>query len=300
MKFYRKIIKTASGKKEHGRDRSCDTDFQQHFNALEKNIFPTIEENLSYIRNTTGDAIGLVENRYNILGGKVKAGLAYIEMMADKDLISQHLLVPLMKDIAEFNKHPVEILSIIQTSIIPASKTYITGEMQQVIGALLNGDTAFFLDNSEIALVIGSRKLKKRAIEKPENESTVLGSQESFTDNIDTNISLVIKRLPVKELHFESFTAGQLSKTMTKLIWLDGIANTKIIEDVKKRIQSVDIDIVDGLGALAELIEDSPRSIFPKYRQAKTLRPPLSRITLRRTARIIPVRRNRVRGCRRR
>lgn len=232
-------------------------------------IFYTIKENLDYVKNVTGDAIGLVENSYGIFGGKTEAGIAFIEAVADKDLISKYVIMPLIENNTKINQHADEILSMIQTTIIPAAKTYITGDMQLVISALYRGDTAFFLEGSEKAIVVGSSKLPKRAVEKPENESTVLGSQDSFTDDFDTNIGLIIKRLPMGKLRFESYTAGQLSKTKTKLVWLDGIANPKMIEDVKKRIKSIDVDIVDGLGVLAELIEDKPQSIFPKYRQTE-------------------------------
>jgi len=265
--------KTSSGKNNFRRNNSCDTDFkqdsEQDSEATENIIFPDIKKNLDYIKNVTGDAVGLVENSYDIFGGKVKAGVAFIEVIADKELISRHVIIPLIESNAAISKHAGEILSMIQTGIIPATKTYITDDMQQVVNALYSGDTAFFLENLEKALIVGSSKFPKRAIEKPENEATVLGSQDSFTDDLDTNVGLIIKRLPMKKLHFESFTTGRLSRTKTKLVWLDGIANPKIIEDVKKRIKSIDSDIVDGLGILAELIEDKPQSIFPKYRQTE-------------------------------
>ncbi|MDP4180606.1 MAG: spore germination protein [Bacillota bacterium] len=269
MKFFRKAKKKAASKKDYNHESSNDFDSENSSNAYIKHILPTVEENLSFIGKTIGDAVDLVEDRHFIFGGKVKAGLAYIKVLADKDLLSRNVIEPLLENNKEVNKHPGEILPMIQTSIISASITYITDEMQQVIDAILLGDTALFLDNSGKALIIGSQKITKRPIEKPENEATVLGSQESFTDNIDTNISLILKRLPVRQLRMEAFTVGRLSRTAVRLVWLDGIINPKIVEDVKKRIESIDIDIVDGLGVLTELIEESPWSLFPKFKQTE-------------------------------
>jgi spore germination protein KA len=198
-------------------------------------ILPTVEENFSFVNRTVGITSDLVENVFYIFNGKIKAGLIYIELLTDKDLISRHVITPLLKNY-DLGKNSGEIIRLIKNKIITAANTYFTGDMQQVLNAILLGDTALFLENSSEALIIKSQKILKRAIEKPENESTVLGSQESFTDNIDTNISLIIKRLPVRQLHIEAFTLGRLSRTNTRLVWLEGIINPKIIDDVKMRI----------------------------------------------------------------
>ena len=242
----------AGGKTEAGRNR----------------VFETVAENLSYLKNKIGTATDLVENMYEISGGKLTAGFAYISAIADKDLISRNVLAPLMGMDEELNMGSEGIMAALQARI-PATDTFVTESMKEVINALLEGNTAFFADDSITALIIGSEKITKRAIEKPENESTILGSQESFTDNLDTNISLIIKRLPVKELKFEAYEIGRLSRTSTRLIWLDGIINTKIIDEVKRRIGSVDVDNITGVGEFMQLIEDRPGSIFPKYRQTE-------------------------------
>jgi spore germination protein KA len=141
--------------------------------------------------------------------------------------------------------------------------------MAQVIGNILNGDTVLFIEKANSALVVGTRKVEKRSVEAPENEATVLGSQESFTDDIKINCSLILKRLPVPNLRFEEFTVGTLSCTKMKLIWLEGIANPEFINEARRRIRKIDIDNVDGIGVIGELIEDKPSSLFPKYRQTE-------------------------------
>jgi spore germination protein KA len=141
--------------------------------------------------------------------------------------------------------------------------------MKQVVEGILNGDTALFIEGSSTALLIASRKIEQRGVEKPLNEGTVLASLDSYTENLDTNCGMIIKRLPTSSLRFETFNIGKLAPTKIKLAWLEGIANPTIVDEARRRINRINIDYISGIGTLAELIEDSPFSIFPKYRQTE-------------------------------
>jgi spore germination protein KA len=234
-----------------------------------KNIYLTVEENLAYLKNIFGEGINLVESRYEILENHLPVGLVFIDTISDKELIMRHVLNPLLQSNCSIYQNADGILQYIKTRIISATEIKEITEMSQVLANIMNGDTVLFVEQANSALMIGTRKVEKRSVESPENESTVLGSQESFTDDIKINCSLIIKRLPVPNLKFEEFTVGTLSCTKIKLIWLDGIANNEVINLARSRIQGIDTDNVDGIGVLGELIEDNPLSIFPKYRQTE-------------------------------
>jgi len=248
-------------------------------------IFPTIDENFSYLKNLLGDGIDLIENKREIFENHMQIGLLYIDSMTDKEIIREHVLIPLInfkdkpyqseapihvvKLSEKLHKNPDDTLIFMQSRIISATDTKVESDMTAIVDSLLNGSTILFMEKAESALIIGSRKVEKKAVASPENEATVLGSQESFTDDLSTNMSLMIKRLPASGLHVEQFTVGTRSRTKLKLIWLEDIADPKIIEEARCRINKIDIDNVDGIGVLAGLIEDKPLSIFPKFRQTE-------------------------------
>lgn len=237
-------------------------------NLKNTSVFKTIDENFNFINGLLGTGIDLVEDKYDIMGGSIKAGLVFIDSISDKPMIRQHLILPLITSGA-YNNSPDNTLAFIKSRIIAATSSAIAGGMDKVIEKLLSGETIIFLEGASSALIASSRKVEKKAIETPENERTVLGSQESFTDDIKTNIGTILKRLPTPLLHAEEFSVGTLSHTKVKLLWLNGIAKQSLIDDVKSRVQKIKIDNVDGIGNLAEMIEDNPSSIFPKYKQTE-------------------------------
>lgn len=232
-------------------------------------VFSTMDKNYDFLNSFFGDGIGMISNKYQITEKHMPICLAYIDSVADSEIIREHALKPLLNCSVNFDNNTENTLQLLQMRILSSTDTFITDKMVQVIERMLNGDTVVFLEKSRNALIIGSRKVEKRAVEGPENEGTVLGSQESFTDDLKTNICLIIKRLPVPSLHFEEYTVGTLSRTKVKLIWLEGIADSKTIEDARSRIKKIDQDLVDGIGIIGELIEDNPFSLLPKYRQTE-------------------------------
>lgn len=239
------------------------------FSAQEGHVLSTIDENFGLLKEILGNGIGLVEGKYAILNDKLEAGVAYIEGIADKILISRQVIEPILKGRVDSDTGSEDILTQIQSKFIYVPDIKKSSDMKQVVDSLLYGDTVLFIDGAATALIIGSRKVEKRAIEKPDNENTVSASMESFIEDLETNCSLIIKRLPTPDLRFETFSIGELTRSKIKLVWLEGIANTKVIEEVRGRIESIEIDVVDGIGGLGELIADNPLSVFPTYRQTQ-------------------------------
>lgn len=232
-------------------------------------VFSTIDENFSFIDDVIGKDIGLVKRKFSIFDGQAQAAVAYIESITDQQLVSNEIIEPLLLGKVDLNTSFETMLTLIQSKFIYVPNVKNTSQMKETLEGLLNGDTALFINGMNTALIIGSRKVEKRSIDKPDNEGTVLASLESFTEDLAINSSMIIKRLPIPALRFENLTAGALSRTKLKLLWIEGIANTKAVDEARSRISSINIDLVDGIGTLAQLIEDNPLSIFPKYRQTQ-------------------------------
>jgi spore germination protein KA len=210
-----------------------------------------------------------VEQKYFLLDDKTEIGIVYIDSIANKEYISKQVIEPLLRANFDSKVQPNNMLSLIQSKFtyIPDSKT--SSEMQKVTEGLLQGNTILFINGLITAIIIRSPNMEKRSIEKPDNEPALFGSMDSFTEDVEINCSLLIRRLPTPDLRFEEFTVGKLSNTKVKLLWIENIANTKAVKEVRQRIQSIDFDSVAGIGVLSELIEDHPLSVFPKFRQTQ-------------------------------
>lgn len=70
------------------------------------------------------------------------------------------------------------------------------------------------------------------------------------------------RKLSDPGLTFETFQVGQRTKTDTCIAYLKGVADPKLITEIKQRLQRIDTDGILSAGALEEFVEDVPLSIF--------------------------------------
>ncbi|MDD4802544.1 MAG: spore germination protein [Syntrophomonas sp.] len=232
-------------------------------------VLASVEENLAFLDDLLGNAIGLIKKEY-YLRDDIKIGLVYIESMANLEFISRQIIEPLLNTEVDSQVQLADIPLIIQSKIIYAPETVTSSqEVKQVTTELLSGNTVLFINGIDAAIIITNQKLEKRALEKPEIEKSFHASLDSFTEDIDTNCSLIIRRLPTPDLRLEEFAVGRLSHTRVKLLWLENISNMQAVTEARQRIQNIDIDMLEGIGGLANLIEDQTWCIFPKYIQSE-------------------------------
>ncbi|MBR5001708.1 MAG: spore germination protein, partial [Firmicutes bacterium] len=88
------------------------------------------------------------------------------------------------------------------------------------------------------------------------------GSQEGFTEVLLFNVSLVRRKLCNPDLRFEFRRIGKQSQTMVAVGYMDGIADSAILEEVNRRLDKIQIDGILDANYVEELIKDDPWSPF--------------------------------------
>lgn len=199
---------------------------------------------------------------------KRKAFIVYMDGMVDRTFVSDFILRQLM-EVNNFTEYFNEekdacILDYINDNVISAHETGKMKNINNITYQILNGDTALFIDMCDECMVISTRGYEKRSVDKPVTENVIMGSHEGFTENLRTNITLVRKIIKNKSLKTEMMKIGRVNQSYCAILYLEGITNPQLIEEVRKRLQCVDADFVAGDGMLVQYIEDSPFMILPQ------------------------------------
>src|SRR5690554_1472119 len=66
-------------------------------------------------------------------------------------------------------------------------------------------------------------------------------------------------------LRVDLMTAGKRSKTSVAVIYIEDIANPKIVREIKKRIDALSVDILWGTGELEQMLQNSPADLFTQF-----------------------------------
>ncbi|MGG3564058.1 spore germination protein [Neobacillus rhizosphaerae] len=181
--------------------------------------------------------------------------LSYFRTLISSDILHKDVLPYLQEQLS------LEELK----SKIPVQGISFTNDKSQIIQNLLNGYIAVQKNQyDQECLLINIANSKFRDVGIPTMESSALGPQVGFIEELDTNINLIRKRLPAAELLVKEMTVGELSKTRVAVIYMDGIADPENVNTVIQRIEDIQYDQILDSSYIASMIEDNSHSLFPQ------------------------------------
>lgn len=147
---------------------------------------------------------------------------------------------------------------------IPMSGITITNDLQKIEDMVLKGHAIVQVNQKDQKCMLANIAIDNyRAPTPPLNESTVIGPQEGFVEDIDTNINLVRKRLPVLDLQTKEIIVGEFSKTKVVMMYLDNLAEKDNVDFLEESLRALEYDQINDSAYLQELMGE--KSIFPLY-----------------------------------
>lgn len=201
------------------------------------------------------------------LGSKppVKVMVVYLDGLVSAEKLHQDVLKSLMLLINEQWTGNIATLSeTIQSRFLPVGGLNISTQLVEVTKKILAGQTMLFIDGVPQAIGLSIMGWEQRSVDEPQTEPVVRGPREGFIENVKTNLVLVRKRLKTSRLKVEDMTIGLLSKTDVKIVYVEGIADPKMVQEVKSRLSRINTDIILESGYLEEYISDNWYSPFPQ------------------------------------
>ena len=133
----------------------------------------------------------------------------------------------------------------------------------QVVFDLINGWVALFFPGMERVLTFMTATEEKRSVSAPQNEPDVKGARDCFVETVRTNTSLVRRRMRTPALKITEQMAGRQTVTPVDILWIDGIADPALAEEVKRRVAAIDVDGMLMTGNFEQYIVKERRTAFP-------------------------------------
>ena len=235
-------------------------------------VSKSLDENMAYI--TKRFSIPLNNDfilRKITMKNNRKAFLVFIDGMVDSDAVNNNIIkslieMPYFSD-EEIYKYEDEIIE----KFITHSQAISTDDMDKIAEEVNFGGCAVFVDGFTRGFSLDVRKWGTRSIDKPENEQSIYGPQEAFAEMIRNNTALVRKIIKTEKLIAESVKLGSVSQTRGLLLYINDIANDKIVKEAKRRLKSITMDYVISIEEVEMMIED--KTFAPTTQILETERP---------------------------
>lgn len=231
------------------------------------NINLNLKENLDLINDRIGKN-NIVVTKSLLIGNEeqLEGAIIYINGLASKDIIDRDVLHPLMLHIKENLKDKPNIMEYISKKYITMSNTKIEKDINNILSSLKRGQTALLLENSDEAIIIDTSSGDYRSISEPTNESSIRGSREGFIEKLETNTSIIKRRIRDENLVIENMVLGRRTQRDLAIIYIDNIVDKNVLQELKYKLSSIDVDSVPLMGYIQQYIENDAYSIFPQSR----------------------------------
>lgn len=226
-----------------------------------------LDDNIDIIINTikqmNGNSADIANRKLKI--GKTDIALVFLESVSSDDKISDFLMRSLtetvkLKKMISFNS----LFNIIENNLMN-SKTKILKDYDDVFFHLASGFACIFVEGNNQCIAVETKTKLDRGITESTTEAIIRGPKDSFTENHMVNIGLIRKRIKDPNLLFNEVIVGRRTKTKVCISYIQDIAEKQTVEDIKQKIESIDIDGVLDSGYIRDFLNNGRLDAFPEY-----------------------------------
>ncbi|MFF2876169.1 spore germination protein [Gottfriedia sp. NPDC057991] len=192
-----------------------------------------------------------------------KITFLFVNQLTDTTILSDDAIKPLSLLISE-KKYDILKAQEVFDLFLYTIDLSIDDQKSKIIEYILQGMTVVIFSNDLQYIVLNTKKNEKRAISGPEITYTVRGARDCFNENLDDNLSLIRYRIKDPKLRIIYLEVGRRTKTKVAIIYIDDIANKKVITEVTNRIKKIDVDGIVSSGELQNLMLNRWFHLFPQ------------------------------------
>lgn len=182
-------------------------------------------------------------------------GMVFLKSIIDQNLLAEGVYQP----IQDFDK--VFSINSLKEKILKVAEVKEIKE-KEVIDNILNGKLLIFTNFSSKILAVDLLSFPTRTPSEPPTSPVIQGPREGFVEDIQTNITLIRRRLKTDKLVLKQFKVGLYSQTSVVVTYIKGVARENLVQKVINKLKKIDADgILDSYYILSYL-EERPHSIF--------------------------------------
>lgn len=251
-----------SDKFELSQGEETDFDVRNEKKVSKTYVSGDYDKDFAYIRKRFNVPINNdVVMRELVLKNGTRAFVVFYDGMSHSQYLNDNVITPLLRlPHIEGGDFSEDLYKEFTTHNQASQKR----DMDDIIDEVNFGACGLFVEGVPCGYVFDVRFWEHRGITKPENEQSIYGPQEAFAEMLRTNTALVRKILKTEKLLAQGVKVGTVSKTRGVLLYLDGVANNKLVEEAKRRIDAIGKEYIISIEQVQMLVEDRRFMITPQ------------------------------------
>lgn len=191
---------------------------------------------------------------------KAEFSVFFMDGMTDSATVNESIIKPLT--LISAPDRSAVTAHYIGEQVLFAGEVSYKSNLAEILSSMLYGDTLILVSGSKTALIVNTKGFCTRAVEEPVDERVTQGPREGFLEAAMLNLSMIRRRLITPDLYIKSVKIGRRSGTSVFVCFLNSLADKNILNELYRRLDSIDIDGVLDSNYLTEHIRDRKLSIF--------------------------------------
>ena len=204
-------------------------------NEIEMPISANLDRNIEVLESLFADWGDIVKKRFRLEreSQRVDMYILYIDGLADNEMVERTITRPLLYEWRQTKEIDFDKLFHNQTEAVDLVEET---QMMEAVSAVLKGDTAIFVDGSERAMVLSTKKFPTRAVSEPDKESGLKGPKDSFNENFRIDTALLRRRIKDPKMKLKQGMLGQRSRTVYGLMYMEDLVYPSLLQEIQKKL----------------------------------------------------------------
>ncbi|MUT67011.1 spore germination protein [Paenibacillus sp. NEAU-GSW1] len=226
----------------------------------ETEISPILSMNIERLRTLMGGSSDFIIRELAFSNKARRGALFFLDGMVDMQVLQENVIAPLLERTPE---HEFK-MSYLRSSVLENGEIQPAHQMQEAIEQILSGSALLLVDGASEGLTISLSGWEDRSVTESKTQSVVRGPQDSFTETLRTNTTLVRRRVKDTRVRVLSVKVGTLTKTDVAIMYLDQVADSALVQTIVQQLQSAKQDrVLEGQYLEQILLKDKQKTIFP-------------------------------------
>ncbi len=197
----------------------------------------------------------LVFRELTLAGGR-RAFVIFIDGMVSTTAVNFAVIAPLLSLEPISGEELIENKDDVMKRLVFHDQAMKSRDMDVICEEINFGGCAVFVDGIDQAFSFDVRSWGTRSVSKPENEQSIYGPQEAFVEMLRTNSALIRKILKTENLIAEGVKIGSVSKTRGVLMYISGLADKRLVDEARRRINGIETDYIFSIEEVSMMIEE--------------------------------------------
>ena len=226
-----------------------------------------LQDNVSLISSRFENNPNMITKELQIYGHS--AVVMYIEGIVDSMILADFVLRPCQRVATDTYSIDLDMIDFVSKNVLPLAKVEVTSDIDSIVEDMTKGKGVLVIDSCDRFILLDLEKVMQRAIMEPPTSAVAKGPRAGFIEDIKTNLSCVRKILATDKLKVETMQIGRYSNTAVSVLYIDGIADRKLVNKVLSKLKKIDIDGIIDSFYIVSFLEEHKYSIFREVGQTE-------------------------------